>query len=89
MNNYAIIKMKNPEQALELNDLLKSKYKIENETFSNSGSFIVELNDINDTTKPIILALVKFSRTKNFNRYISVVKSQNFEELLKFKEKLN
>jgi uncharacterized protein YbaP (TraB family) len=89
MNNYAIVKMKNPEQVPELNDLLKLKYKINCEAFSSAGCLIVELNNIHDTTKPIILAIVKFSRTKYFNQYISVVKSENFEELIKIKEKLN
>ena len=85
MNNHAIVKMKNPEQAIELNGLLKSKYKIMAEAFNTSGILEVELHNVNDSIKPVILATIKFSRTKNFNRYINIVKSDNFEQLLKIK----
>lgn len=85
MNNHAIVKMKNPEQAFELNGLLKSKYKIMAEAFNTSGILEVELHNVNDSIKPVILAIIKFSRTKNFNRYINIVKSENFEQLLKIK----
>lgn len=42
MNNHAIVKMKNPEQAIELNGLLKSKYKIMAEAFNTSGILTYE-----------------------------------------------
>lgn len=49
------------------------------------GCFCVKLRDINTEEQLKINSIRKFSRTKDFNKYISVIKSENLEELIKIK----
>jgi hypothetical protein len=139
MGTYAIVKMKNPDLAGELNALLKAKYKLDylvynkidfglflskemfnanleflnndvtgkkqlesyprpispstyesilfgaGNCFGNFGCFTVKLRNLSEIDMINIKAISKFSRTKDFKKYISIVKSENFEELLMIK----
>lgn len=140
MGTYAIIKLKNSNQATEINSLLKEKYNLKYNVYKNVdfglfhsqemfnadldfinndeegkklltsynrpisaetyksilfgagncfgdiGSYCVKLNNLTDEDIVKIKVLVKFSRTKDFRKYINIVKSQNFEELIKIKQ---